>query len=58
LDPWPLLWTVVLALTVLALVPATAVLSVPAEASLQDGSADVCWSPDAEFPVPCDEDED
>jgi hypothetical protein len=23
---------------------------------IQDGSADVCWATDAEFPVPCDED--
>ncbi len=22
---------------------------------LQDGSADVCWSPDHEWPVPCNE---
>ena len=24
-------------------------------ARIQDGSADVCWSPDNEWPVPCDE---
>lgn len=22
---------------------------------IQDGSADVCWATDVEFPVPCDE---
>lgn len=30
----------------------------PAHARIQDGSADICWSPDNEFPVPCDEDEE
>ena len=30
----------------------------PALARIQDGSADVCWSPDNEFPVPCNDDED
>jgi len=24
---------------------------------IQDGSADVCWDPDMEFPVPCEDDE-
>ncbi len=29
----------------------------PLAARIQDGSADVCWEPDHEWPVPC-EDED
>jgi hypothetical protein len=53
----------VLLLVVLALGVAPLVAMPPgAEAGLtligriQDGSADVCWATDAEFPVPCDED--
>jgi hypothetical protein len=30
----------------------------PASARLQDDDAGQCWSPDVEFPVPCDEDEE
>lgn len=27
-------------------------------ARIQDGSADLCWSPDNEWPVPCDDGEE
>jgi hypothetical protein len=27
------------------------------QARIQDGSADVCWEPDHEWPVPCDDEE-
>ena len=30
----------------------------PAPAREQDDDAGVCWDPDIEFPVPCDEDEE
>lgn len=29
----------------------------PTVARIQDGSADVCWSPDIEWPVPCDDED-
>lgn len=31
--------------------------AVPVPARIQDGSADVCWEPDYEWPVPCDDEE-
>jgi hypothetical protein len=30
---------------------------VPLLARIQDGSADVCWEPDLEWPVPCDDED-
>jgi hypothetical protein len=41
-----------------ALALTTALAVSPAWARIQDGSADVCWSPDNEFPVPCNDDDD
>lgn len=43
---------------VMALLAGLLGLAGPAAAELPDGSADLCWVPDCEFPVPCDEDEE
>ena len=29
----------------------------PLLARIQDGSADLCWTPDHEWPVPCDDED-
>lgn len=29
----------------------------PVYGRIQDGSADVCWSPDSEWPVPCNDED-
>jgi hypothetical protein len=45
-------------LTALLLALSLAVAGVPTLAREQDEGAGLCWDPDIEFPVPCDEDEE
>ena len=54
---WPdLAMAMRIAAKFLALLAAVLALAVPAGARVQEGS--LCWSPDIEFPVPCDEDDE
>jgi hypothetical protein len=47
---------VAVAIAVLVVAPLGAEAGLILIGRIQDGSADVCWATDAEFPVPCDED--
>jgi hypothetical protein len=47
---------VAVAIAVLVAMPPGAEAGLTLIGRIQDGSADVCWATDAEFPVPCDED--
>ena len=47
-----------LALTALAMMPFAASAGVRTQVDLRVHAAGVCWEPDVEFPVPCDDDDD